>query len=192
MSDKPTTMLDMVCTCEADGERATEDLRRRIFDLMGLSDMGQLTTAILLSLAFDFNATACIAGDMWFGVYVSTPDEDVDVECDNPADGSAAAWSCLAAAYPERVSVSEEWPSQTEERAAQAAVHAVADALLATFEKDDAAYRAHREAAHDGPNDCPPCEPCSTLRDAMVQARIELENAWGARALDDAVEAAYR
>lgn len=178
----------MICTCDADGVRAVEASRIRIFKRMGLADMRDLATAIVLSLAWDFGAEAWIGADMWFGVALATPlvPDGLSIECDWPWDGLAALWEQLAERCPERVTVREQ--SAVEARVAER----ISAAMLAQYEAAYAVYDAHREAAHDGPNDCPPCEDCSVLMTLYINARHSLAEAWGSRDLEDAMEQAFR
>lgn len=179
------TRLEMVCTCDADGFREAEARRIRIYRRMGLLDMGDLTTAIILSLAFDFGADADIGADMWFGVSVVTPVGDVYVECDAIEDGLAAAWEHLAEAHPQRVSVCDR--ARRELRVAER----MSAGMLAWYEGAETAYRAHRAAAHRDNNDCPPCEDCSVLLGLSITAKLTLQESWGAEVVERAAAKAF-
>jgi hypothetical protein len=181
-------MSEMICTCRADGVREVETRRLRIFHRMGLEDMGDLTTAIILSLAFDFQADGEICADMWFGVSLSSPilEKGLFIQCDWPGDGLAALWEQLAEKFPERVSVkSETSPMHVR------VMERISAALLSNYESAEGAYREHRAAAHKDDNDCPPCEDCSVARSLSATAHWTLDEAWGARALEKAVEKAF-
>jgi hypothetical protein len=179
--------LPMVCTCRTDGIREVEDRRLRIFRRMRLKDMNDLAEAIVLSLAFDFQCDAEVYVDQWFGIGLETPlvDKSLFVPCDDPADGFAAVWEHLAERFPERVTKMDREPNA---RAAERISAALFERCVVT-ERD---YEGHREGAHDGPNDCPPCEDCDVLLTLMISAHIALEMAWGRRSLDACVEAAFR
>lgn len=187
-------MSEMICTCDAEGTRGVEARRLRIFKRMGLDDMRDLTTAIILSLAFDFEADASIAADMWFGVYLDTPlikdtpsaARGLSIECDWPHDGLAYLWEQLAEKFPERVSVNPN-PKTLALRVSER----VSSALLRHYEEHDAKYRDHRALTHNGPNDCPPCEDCDVLLTLKVVAHHALDEMWGSDALDRAIEKAW-
>lgn len=181
-------MSEMICTCRADGVRETEARRLRIFKRMGLDDMGDLTKAIILSLAFDFLAVGYLAADMWFGVTLRTPlvEKGLYIECDHPADGYAALWEELAEKFPQMVSVKlGTAPSATR------VTERISEVLLANYTSADAIYRGHRAHAHKGDNDCPPCEDCSVFMSLYITTRRTLEEAWGSRDLDPAIDEAY-
>jgi hypothetical protein len=187
-------MSEMICTCQAEGVREVEARRLRIFKRMGLDDISDLTTAIILSLAFDFQADASIAADMWFGVYLDTPlikdtpsaARGLSIECDWPHDGLAFLWEQLAEKFPERVSV-KQGTSATAIRVTER----ISAAMLSNYEEDEAAYRKHREEAHNGPNDCPPCEDCSVLLTLRTISHHALDEVWGSGVLDRAIEKAW-
>lgn len=178
--------LDMVCTCEVDGVRETEARRLRIFHRMQLDDMKDLTLAVALSLTFDFQASADVAADMWFGVSLDTPllKDGLYIQCDWPYDGLAALWEQLAAQFPERVSVN---PNRQAE-------HAVAERasaeLLAQYEVAEAAYRSHRTTVHPK-DDSPRCKDCDALMETYIRAHKALDEAWGAKALDGVIDRAF-
>lgn len=180
--------MDMICTCDAEGVREVEERRLRIFRRMGLEEMEDLTLAIILSLGCDFQVDAELYADMWFGLSISTPllEEGLFPTCDWPGDGLAAAWEYLAEKFPDQVSVKPD-TSPARVRVAER----VSAALLLAYEEAEAAYREHRAEAHDGPNDCPPCEDCSTLLTLSVTAHHTLDVSWGSRGLEKAVEEAY-
>lgn len=181
-------MSEMICTCRAEGVREVEARRLRIFRRIGLEDMGDLTTAIILSLAFDFQADGEIYADMWFGVSLSSPilEKGLFIQCDWPGDGLAALWEQLAEQFPKRVSVKPE-TSPAHVRV----MERISAALLVQYEGAEAAYLEHRAAAHKDDNDCPPCEDCSVFRALLATAHWTLDEAWGARELEKAVEKAF-
>jgi len=181
-------MNEMICTCRAEGVREVEARRLRVLHRMGLEDMGDLTTAIILSLAFDFQATAEIAADMWFGVWLATPllEKGLDIECDWPGDGLAELWERLAEKFPERVSVKPDTRA-----GAVRVMERISAALLSQYEGAETAYRDHRAAAHKDDNDCPPCEDCAVLQSLSITAHRTLDEAWGSEVLDRAIEKAF-
>jgi hypothetical protein len=155
---------------------------------MGLEDMGDLTTAIILSLAFDFGADAEIFADMWFGVALRTPllEKGLSVECDWPYDGLAVLWESLAEQFPDRVSVNlNPQPMQV------SVMERLSAALQAQYETAEATYRAHRVEAHKDDNDCPPCEDCSVYQALSITAHRTLDEAWGSEATQQAAEKAF-
>jgi hypothetical protein len=178
----------MVCTCGIEGVREVEARRLRIFKHFGLSDMGELTTAIVLSLAFDFKAHVCVYADMWFGVELTTPSVygRLYIQCDHPGDGLAVLWEHLVGKFPGRAAI---------KGAASPAVVRVTErvsaALLEKYEVADKVYQEHREGAHAGPNDCPPCEDCAVCTSLRSAAHQTLDRAWGADVLDAAIEKAF-
>ena len=182
------TELEMVCVCGIDGVRGVEARRLRIFRRLGLDDMGDLTTAIIFSLAFDFGADVEIGADMWFGVSVTSPlvEDGIYIQCDWPGDGLAAIWEHLVEKFPE-VATAKSVETLSHVRVTER----VSAALLSHYESVEAAYRAHREAAHAGPNDCPPCEDCAVGLSLKVAAHQTLDRVWGAGELDPAIEKAF-
>ena len=180
--------LEMVCTCGVDGVRGAEARRLRIFQRMGLDDMSDLTEALVFSLAFDFQAEVEIYVDQWFGIWLESPlvEKGLFIQCDWPVDGLATLWEHLAERFPERVSV-----KPGDSAAARRVTERISVALLAQYERFDADYRAHREAAHAGPNDCPPCEDCAVGLSLAISAHHALDRVWGSEVLDEAVEKAF-
>ena len=178
------TTIPMICTCGLDGNREAEDARRDIYRRLRPEQMNDLLTAVLISLAFDFGCTDYdIAADMWFGVYLVTPDGPISVECDNPHDGFFAAWLHLADKYPERLTTG---PTKNLNVALR-----ISDALFKNYEDAERAYRTHREAAHKDDNDCPPCEDCHVLMMLSILTSNAMEDAWGPRVLDAAIDRAF-
>lgn len=177
------TDLGMLCTCEAEGVREAEERRLRVYQRLGVVHMERLTEAVLLSLAFDFQANADIGADMWFGVYVESPFGNVSVECDDPADGFLAAWEALADKHPFTRGPGTEVDFQIISR--------ISAEILAWCEKVDGEHEAHRKAAHKDDNDCPPCVDCSVGRGLRATAHVTLKNAWGRETLDPAVEKSF-
>lgn len=150
--------------------------------------MCDLAEAIVLSLAFDFSCETEVSVDMWFGIAFRTPllGEKWDfVACDDPFDGFAAIWEALAERFPSAVHV------RAEKVVFEHAAERVSRSLFARFEETDDAYRAHREKAHAGPNDYPPCEDCDVLLSLTTAARRALADEWGTRCLDACIEAAF-
>lgn len=102
------TDLKMVCTCDAEHIRKNEARRIRALNVMRLSEMKDLTSAVILSLAFDFSVHDFdVDVDQWFAVGVRTPllDDWLYVECDYVADGVLALWEKLALDFPNLVSI---------------------------------------------------------------------------------------
>lgn len=196
------SLREMICTCSAEGVYEVEQRRLRIFKRMNLDDMGDLTTAIILSLAFDFQADASIAADMWFGVSLRSPllaDERfaelgyvyqgqryLNIECDWPGDGLAWLWEQLAEKYPERVSVRQGTPERNVRIMTR-----ISSGLFSNYDSAWTLYRGHRVQAHKDDNDCPPCEDCDVYRSLFVTAHHTLDEAWGGRDLDKAIEKAF-
>ena len=179
--------LPMVCICQAKGMREVESRRLRILQRMHLRTMRDLAEAIVLSLAFDFSCDTEVSVDMWFGIAFRTPllGEKWDfIACDDPFDGFAAIWEALA----------ERFPNAAHERADKIpfkhAAERVSASLFKRYEETESAYRAHRDAAHAGPNDYPPCEDCDVLLLLACSAQRALADEWGTRCLDACAEAA--
>jgi len=174
--------LEMVCTCGLDGVREAEERRLRIAERMQLPRMSDLATALVLSLAFDFGCDAWLYADMWFGLSLETSlvPEGVYVECDHPIDGLAAAWEALAERFPERVSLGPGLDPETRKRSAE---------LLAACVAADAPYREHRKTVHEGKDGW--CDDCSRIHHPYVEAHIALNEAWGSKTLEPAVNAAF-
>lgn len=177
--------LDIVCTCGVEGVREVEARRMRIFHRMGLDDMDELHTAIILSLAFDFQAKAYICADMWFGVDVESPllEGGIGIQCDCPWDGLAAIWEHLATQFPDRVQVKPD-PRAMCVRA----TGRISAALFSIYETAEAGYRAHR-TAHKDERDW--CEDCEVLQSLSIIAHRTLDEAWGSDVLDEAVKQAF-
>ena len=180
--------LDMVCTCSADGFKEAEERRLRIFHQMGLDEPRDLTEAIILSLAFDFQADAVVEADQWFGVSVVTPliPDGIYIECDWPSDGLASVWEHLADKFPERVSVKQN-TSAYRVRVAER----VSSVMLERYETAEAMYRSHRTGAHKDDNDCPRCEDCDVLKLLSILAEHSLQRYWGSEVMTKAVEEAF-
>ncbi len=181
-------MDEMICTCRADGVREVEARRLRIFRRMGLEHMDDLTTAIILSLGADFQADAEVYADQWMGISLTTPllEKGLFIACDWPWDGLAALWEELAERFPELVSVNPETAPM-----AVRVVERVSAALFSNYESAESLYREHRIRAHDD-KDFPPCEDCSVLQWLSVITHRTLDEAWGSRGLELAVEKAYK
>jgi len=176
----------MICTCEMEGVREVEARRLRIARRMNLTNMFDLTSAIVMSLAFDFAADdSQIDVDQWFGVSVETfLVGRVYVECDEPQDGLAAIWEHLADKFPERVTVrlgTAEFRHRAIER--------VSNVLLAHVTSTLGQLKEHRKAKHQA-GDFSPCEDCSVLSSLYGAAHLALDDAWGWRALEPAIEKA--
>ena len=148
--------------------------------------MRSLTTAIILSLAFDFEADAEVYADMWFGISLRTPllEDGVFVQCDWPHDGLAELWEYLAHKFPERVSV------QRDRSDLQANVaNRISAGMMERYEEAQRAYRDHRGGAHPD-RACPPCEDCEVLASLSNALRCMLDLEWGSKDVDPAIERA--
>lgn len=178
--------LEMVCVCSIDGVREIEALRLQIFRRMGLSDPKDLTTAIVLSLAFDFQCDAYIAADQWFGLSVETPlvPDGVHVECDHPADGLAVVWERLADRFPERVSVARNGEPGSLQPVAKASNTRLAH-YEALYAKKEEHYATHGNDYVSG------CDDCKANMSLSCAARVAMNEAWGLDVLEPAIEAAY-
>lgn len=178
--------LEMVCTCSVAGVREAEARRRKIFQRMDLDDASDFTEAIVLSLAFDFQADVDVCADQWFGVSLQTPllEKGLYVECDWPGDGLAALWEHLAEAFPDRVSTKKN-PSlplrRIEER--------ILSALFQQYETAEGQFREHRDS--HGDKNAPFCEDCSVFMGLSITAHRTLDEAWGSRVMDPTVEKAF-
>ncbi len=178
--------LDMVCTCDIDGVREVEERRLRIFRRMGLDAMEELTTAIILSLAFDFQADVDVYADQWFGVRLKTPlaSEYIYVECDHPGDGLAVIWEHLVGAFPDRV------PAQSNPTTTRIAER-VSGFLLGQYESATNNFDKHQEdAGHNGINFAT-CEDCMVFFAISSMADRSLDEAWGSRVLEPTIEKAF-
>lgn len=179
--------LPMVCTCSAEGVREVEERRLRIYRRMGLRHPSDLAEAIVLSLAFDFQCEADVDADMWFGISFHAPLlGDGFQTCDDPFDGFATIWEMCA----------DKEPSRVTNAGRASAIHVgaaarVSETLLARYLHDEKTYRDHRAAAHEGPNDCPPCETCEVLLTLSVSSQHAMSTYWGSRSLDACVDAAF-
>jgi hypothetical protein len=176
--------FEMICTCKPEDFLSTEERRLRIFNRMRLKNKEDLTKAIVLSLAFDFQVEAHLAADMWFGVSLETPllEDSLYIECDNPEDGLAYLWEHLADKFPERTSVSVEKRKKSEEIAALVSAVLVEQYKVAEMrwsgapraedgKREDAAYWAALEL--------------------FVLAEKAVRGVWGSADLDMAIEKAF-
>lgn len=179
--------FDMVCTCELDGAQAVEARRISIFQRMGLDEMWDLTPAIVMSLAFDFQAEADIYVGMWFGVSVSTPlveEESLFVECDFPEDGLALIWEYLANRFPERVTV-KTGASQTRAQS----VPRISARMFFLYEDADAEMRAHHGKIHGTDHSLSDCADCNYLIHVRSILSVARSRAWGSDCLEAEVDA---
>lgn len=174
--------LEMVCTCGVKFVAKAEERRMRVAERMQLPRMSDLATALVLSLAFDFGCDAGLMAGMWFGLSLETPlvPEGVYVECDHPIDGLASAWEALAERFPERVSLGHGLDPEARKQSAE---------LLAACVATDAPYREHREMVHDGKDGW--CDDCSRIHHPYAEAHVVLDEAWGSKTLEPAVNAAF-
>lgn len=177
----------MVCTCDEDGVREVEERRLRIYRRMGLRHSYDLAEAIVLSLAFDFGCEAVVDVDQWFGISFHAPLLGEGFQaCDDPFDGFAAIWEACAEKDPERVT-SAGLASDLHASAAER----VSATLFVRYLRDERAYRDHRTGAHEGPNDCPPCEECEALLAIMISSSHAMSAYWGRSRLDACVDDAF-
>ena len=168
------TELPMVCTCGLEGFVGAETRRVRIFNRMGLTNPAELTTAIILSLAFDFGAEVDVAADMWFDVVVLTDKGAVFVQCDHPGDGLAAAWECLTTAS----GAIQICSPQEENR------------LLSNLRAEWSAKSAHQDTHFYKKYDTT-CPECRAHTHKIVGAQICLERFWGSDVMQPTIEKAF-
>lgn len=178
---------EVICTCNADGIREVEARRLRIMRRMRLNRAADLTSAIVLSLAFDFRADAWISADMWFGVSLETPlhSDGLYVECDWPGDGLAFMWEKFADMFPECVTVNVgAWFADIQ------AVEATAYDLMKEVDRGEKDREVHKLEKHAGEY-VHECAECRDGIDRAVAAHHALEDFWGAESLDLAIDKAF-
>lgn len=173
----------MICTCRIDGFLPTEERRLRIFNRMRLDDKEDLTTAIVLSLAFDFKAEVDLLADQWFGLSLDTPllEDGLYIECDDPEDGLAYMWEHLAEKFPERVSVRGDRKSNSEGVAAL-----VSAALVEQLKSAEAHWRGMGRIGDERQPDT-----YYAGLELLVIAEHTIRNMWGGNVLDAAIERAF-
>lgn len=180
--------LPMICTCSFSGVQESEMRRLRIFQRLGLTDMRELTTVVILSLAFDFGADVDLYADQWFGISLTSPlvDERLEIECDHPADGLAALWEYLVEKFPEcatAMGAATSFHTQVTNR--------VSEALLSHYEAQKACAKAHREAEHADRGYTPTCVDCAVGLNLSIAAHLLLGESWGSHVLDAAIVKAF-
>jgi hypothetical protein len=175
--------FEMICTCRIDGFLPTEERRLRIFNRMRLDDKETLTTAIVLSLAFDFKAEVDLLADQWFGLSLDTPllEDGLYIECDNPEDGLAYMWEHLAEKFPERASSREKRKSNSEGVAAL-----VSAALVEQLKSAETHWRSMGRIGDERQPDA-----YYAGLELLVIAEHTIRNTWGGNALDAAIAKAF-
>ena len=168
--------LPMICTCSLDGFEQAEARRMRIFNKRGLTNPAELTTVIILSLAFEFGAQADVAADMWFDVGVLTDQKSVYVQCDHPCDGLAAIWEHLS----EGDSGAQLTPSPVTGE----------DYLLSRLRTECSAKTEHQDTHTDKKYDTS-CRACREHLHKRVDAQINLERFWGSDVMQPTIEKAF-
>ena len=166
--------LPMICTCSLDGFEQAEARRVRIFNRMGLTNPAELTTAIILSLAFEFGAEADVAADMWFDVGVLTDQKSVYVQCDCPCDGLAAVWEHLSGS----------------DGVAPLNPVTGGDYLLSRLRTEWSAKTEHQDTHVDKKYDTS-CQACREHLHKRVDAQINLERFWGSDVMQPTIEKAF-
>jgi len=166
--------LPMICTCNLDGFEQAEARRIRIFNKMGLTNPAELTTAIILSLAFEFGAEADVAADMWFDVGVLTDQKSVYVQCDCPCDGLAAVWEHLSGVT------------------GVAPLNPVTggDYLLSRLRTEWSAKTEHQDTHVDKKYNTS-CQACREHLHKRFDAQINLERFWGSDVMQPTIEKAF-
>ncbi len=175
----------MICTCNLEGLREVQDRRLRIFNRMGLNCAQNLTTSIVLSLAFDFQCEVFFDLDMWFGASLETsllPDHQLYIESDNLADALAYFWEYLADKFPERASVKEQ-KSEKQIRIEQR----LSEILFFDYQQDIINYNQHIEVNHNGRYSSQ-CDDCYLLLNLNTIRHQTLDNFWGCNDLDLAIQ----
>ena len=171
-------MRPMVCTCSYEGTRDVEEVRLHAMQRLGLDRMGDLMTAVILSLAFDFGAKARIDVDQWFGVEVTAPgQEPMWIECDHPADGLLYLWTELA----DKGIISRQRPiSLGYGIALENSQHHLAD-MAKIREERRAHYGSHEGKYKDD------CAGCRGFIDRGVANRIAMDHAWGTEVVEQCI-----
>ena len=165
--------LPMICTWELDGFERAEARRMRIFTKMRLTDPSELTTAIILSLAFEHGADVDIAADMWFDVGVLTDKEAIYAQCDHLCDGLAAVWEHITG-----INNAEPTSNLPQEE------HLLSDLRVAWAAKIE-----HQDTHVDKKYDTS-CQVCRAHLRKRVDAQISLERFWGSDVMQYAIEKA--
>lgn len=182
----------MVCTCHYKDVVTAEKRRLRIFERMKLRSMENLTTAIILSLAFDFGADVSLAADMWFGISLTTPliKEDLYIECDYPEEGLAFLWEYLAKRFPGRVSVSNNKNAERHLAVAKGVSefllnsHIVADKRYRAFTAKQKRLKREYTDYQNDPELTISIELCSATKNLLLHE-------WGSDVMRPAIERAY-
>lgn len=148
-----------------------------------LDNREDLTTAIVLSLAFDFKAEVDLLADQWFGLSLDTLllEGGLYIECDSPEDGLAYMWEHLADRFPERVSVKAKRKSSSE-----GVAPLVSAALVEQFKAAEANWRNMGRIGDEKQPDA-----YYAAMELAVIAERTIRNMWGADVLDAAIEKAF-
>jgi hypothetical protein len=172
---------DMICTCKSDGVAEVEAMRLDVMKRLGLSRTEEMAPAVIMSLAFDYQADAEIYLDQWFGVSLSTPSPSggLWVACDDPMDGLTYLWLQLEELSPDRRTSRGAGTDADVEAAARWSAEHVAK--LEALEAEEKAHEATHGEKYD--NKCVACLD-NTKHVAVYQT---IHRAWGSAALDAAI-----
>ncbi len=148
-----------------------------------LDNREDLTTAIVLSLAFDFKAEVDLLADQWFGLSLDTLllEGGLYIECDSPEDGLAYMWEHLAERFPERASARSKRKSNSEGVAAL-----VSAALVEQFKAAEANWRSMGRIGDERQSDA-----YYAAMELVVIAERTVRNMWGSNALHAAIERVF-
>ena len=175
----------MICTCDIDGFKETEDRRLRIFNKMPIYKMELLARSIIISLAFDFQCEANIDADMWFGVSIKSPllEESLWIECDHPFDAFAFAWEYLLDKFPDKLS----WiNSKTEDKYAER----LSKSMYATYELAEDILNDHYKI-HDDNKYNHDCNMCNSLLYMPGYQESHIQDTWGAKDFESEINNAF-
>jgi hypothetical protein len=172
---------EMICTCSYDGIRDVLAMRFEGMRRLNLVEAKQLTAAVVLSLAFDFQAEAEVASDQWFGVSVFAAGRRLLVACDDPADGLLYLWLCLV--YPEPSRVLRPFGTREDFERAEREAAPILERIKLAFDLPCSAKAAlSEEESHRHY-----CDVCRENIHAQVEAESALDVMWGTSVLDVAV-----
>ena len=173
--------FDMVCTCDVEGAHEVEVRRLYAARTLGVR-ASDLTSTLIMSLAFDFGADAQIDMDMWFGVSVETTEDTLYIECDDPADGLLWLWGHLSEKYPGRAhrgSVSEE-----EHEADLFQSECLFNAWQSAMEAADRHHAEHESGFSSS------CDVCMEGINTSGRLHAAIGLFWGVEVLNPAIKAA--
>jgi hypothetical protein len=178
-------IIPMICTCDIDGFKETEDRRLRIFKKMPIYGMHSLATSIIMSLAFDFQCEASIYSDQWFGVTIKSPllEDPLWIECDHPFDAFAFAWEYFADKFPGKIS----WHSyETTDKY----IESISEAMFATYKVSENNLNNHYKTHDDCKYNCG-CDICNSLSHILCYQKQHIEESWGAKVFDTEINNRY-